>query len=640
MRLIKRLLVATFVVMAGTIFIIDHLRAGRVEAKVFGGPPIPYTGAPGEGTCIGCHYSFAIPNPPGTGGSVAITGLPANYSPGETYTVTITVAHPTARRWGFEVTAIGADGTSNTVGNLSVIDSVRTIKRNSDATGFARVYISHYSEEGRPASEDGTYPGKALSNSWSFRWTAPSTAAGAVSFYAVGNAANNQVSPEDDFIYTTSATVHAPNSAPVFAALPDRIAGIGDEIGFVVAASDPDGNPLTLAATELAHSTFDPVTRRFTFTPAPDQIGTQTVTFSASDGQLDSSESVSFEVSAESAVEITSLEKNPSSPSHYLDYALSSSITLSTIGAFGPGARVVFNGLALDTQAVQGGVAGTVPASELKTPGVYSVRVRLADGRITHERAFVLASEITSTPATTVDAGSFQNLVAPGQIGAVFGANLIVGSEPQAASVLPLPASLRSTRVFVNGIRAPLFYVSNGQINVQIPQTTAPGQAFIVVYRDDGIASSGSVQVSVTVPALFSTNSTGGGQGAILNADFSPNGDPSANPQLKRAKRGEYVIIFGNRPTSMLVNSETGQPASVEDGIQSPINPLLSLVQPANVIIGDKTVVSSFNGLTPGFVALWQLNVLIPADAPVGNAIDLSITIDGRTSNRVTIAIE
>ncbi len=539
MRSIKRLLVLTFVVMAGTAFIIDHLRTGTAEAKVFGGPPIPFTGAPGEGTCIGCHYSFGVPNPPNSGGSLAITGLPANYTPGETYTVTITLAHPTARRWGFEVTAIGTDSTSNTAGNLAVIDSIRTIRRVSDATGFARVYISHYSEEGRPASQDGTYPGQAISNSWTFNWTAPSSPQGAVSFYAIGNAANNQVSPEDDYIYTTSVTVQAPNSAPVLAALPDRTAGVGDQISFSVTASDPDGNPLTLAASDLAHSSFDPITRRFTFAPAPDQIGTQTVTFSASDGQLDATESVTFEVTDESGVDLNSLEKNPANPSHYLDYSLSSSVTLTAIGAFGADAKVVFNGLALTSQAVPGGVAGTVPASELTTPGVYMVRVKLADGRITRERAFVLASEVTSTPATTVDAASFQNLVAPGQIGSVFGANLIVGSQPQSANVLPLPGSLRNTRVYVNGVQAPLFYVSSGQINFQIPQTTAAGQAFVVVYRGDGIASSGSFQVAPVVPTLFSTNSLGTGQGSILNSDFSLNGDSSIDPQLKRAKRGD-----------------------------------------------------------------------------------------------------
>ncbi len=99
-------------------------------------------------------------------------------------------------------------------------------------------------------------------------------------------------------------------------------------------------------------------------------------------------------------------------------------------------------------------------------------------------------------------------------------------------------------------------------------------------------------------------------------------------------------MIFANRPTSLLLNSETGQPASVEDGMPSPFNPLLSLAQPATVIIGDKTVVASFSGLTPGYVALWQLNVLIPTDAPVGNAIELSVRIGSQTSNRVTIAIE
>jgi uncharacterized protein (TIGR03437 family) len=349
---------------------------------------------------------------------------------------------------------------------------------------------------------------------------------------------------------------------------------------------------------------------------------------------------VTFEVTDESGVDLNSLEKNPANPSHYLDYSLSSSVTLTAIGAFGADAKVVFNGLALTSQAVPGGVAGTVPASELTTPGVYMVRVKLADGRITRERAFVLASAVTSTPATTVDAASFQNFLAPGQIGSVFGANLIVGSQPQSANVLPLPGSLRNTRVYVNGVNAPLFYVSSGQINFQIPQTTAAGQAYVAVYRGDGIASSGSFQVAPVVPTLFSTNSIGTGQGSILNSDFSLNGDSSINPQLKRAKRGDHVMIFANRPMSLLLSGQSGQPASVEDGVPSPFNPLLTLAQPATVMIGDKTVVASFSGLAPGYVALWQINVLIPTDAPVGNAVELSVRIGSQTSNRVTIAIE
>ncbi|MBP8137654.1 MAG: hypothetical protein KAY61_05565, partial [Candidatus Eisenbacteria bacterium] len=41
---------------------------------------------------------------------------------------------------------------------------------------------------------------------WSFDWTAPSSPAGSVTFYAAGNAANGSEEPSGDWIFTTSAT--------------------------------------------------------------------------------------------------------------------------------------------------------------------------------------------------------------------------------------------------------------------------------------------------------------------------------------------------------------------------------------------------------------------------------------------------
>lgn len=68
--------------------------AERAEAKISPGPPLGFTGAPGEGNCTGCHYTFALNS---GAGKVEITGLPASYTVGQSYSVTVTVSHPTAR---------------------------------------------------------------------------------------------------------------------------------------------------------------------------------------------------------------------------------------------------------------------------------------------------------------------------------------------------------------------------------------------------------------------------------------------------------------------------------------------------------------------------------------------------------------
>src|SRR5271165_6726847 len=57
------------------------------------------SGAPGDSTCVSCHGSRVNSN----GGSVTITTANgASYIPGQATQVTVTVADPTAKVWGFE----------------------------------------------------------------------------------------------------------------------------------------------------------------------------------------------------------------------------------------------------------------------------------------------------------------------------------------------------------------------------------------------------------------------------------------------------------------------------------------------------------------------------------------------------------
>lgn len=629
--LLKKLITCGLV-LAGLAYYGLH-RPYQAHAKISPGPPLGFTGAPGEGTCVGCHYTFSQPNPPNTGGKVEITGLPTSYTPGQNYTVTVTLTHPTARAWGFELTLLDQNGASANSGALTVTDSATVLKRDSNASGQPRTYLSHNGEAGIARGRTGA-------NSWSFRWTAPAGNVGDITFYAAGNAANNQVSPEGDYIYTTSVAVRAPanaNRPPAFANLVDRVLGVGDKIAFTVVANDPDNTPVTITASTLANATFDAASKRFTFTPAANQLGAQQVTFTASDGQAQTQQIINLQVLNEGAPALSGLAK-PSGPAKYLDSAAATMIELTAEGSFGAGAVVLFNGLPLTTQATAGGLAATIPGSELSNAGAYVVRVRLGN-TLTNARVLALAATINPQTATTVAAASYAAPVAPGEISALFGTELVAGNGTAAASTLPLPISLQGATVYVSGVAAPLFFVAGAQINYQLPHSTAAGAATVVVLRDDGVAAHGTVNVNAAAPALFAADASGRGQAAAQNSDYSRNGDPAITPQAKRARKGDFIILYASGAGAQFINAANNQPLTIKDGEAAPGNPLASTALLPAITIGGKSATVYFSGLAPGFVGLWQLNVQVPADAPSGAAVEVVMSYGG-TANRVTLAVE
>ncbi len=153
------------------------------------GPSPGYTGAPGEFTCRQCHSSFPLNDGVGM---VTIEGVPAEYEPGASYTITVHLSHPDRRRWGFQLTAL--TGALDPAGSFTITDTAHTQVKTDDG----KSYVSH-----RTA---GTYAGTANGASWSFRWNAPASDVGPIDFYVCGNAANNNDQQTGDNIYSTFAT--------------------------------------------------------------------------------------------------------------------------------------------------------------------------------------------------------------------------------------------------------------------------------------------------------------------------------------------------------------------------------------------------------------------------------------------------
>ncbi len=165
-------------------------------ARAFSSGPLPsLTGAPGEATCTQCHGGGP------TGGTLALAGLPTNYTPNQDLTLTVTLTQSNRARFGFQLTAI--DDTGRRAGDLTPDDN-RTQTLTNAVSGNNRQYINH--------TLAGSNPGGAGVGSWSFKWKAPAQSVGRVTFYVAGNAANGNGQPTGDTIYTINQSIQPGSS--------------------------------------------------------------------------------------------------------------------------------------------------------------------------------------------------------------------------------------------------------------------------------------------------------------------------------------------------------------------------------------------------------------------------------------------
>ncbi len=231
------------------------------------GPEARYTGAPGDiGTCVNCHDTFENVN---VGpGNVTVGSVPSVYTPGQQYTLTVTVQQAGRSRFGFQLTSIDSSG--NRAGTLAPINSDTQLNA---LTGTGdRQYIQH--------TESGTTQTSASMRIWQIRWTAPATDVGTVTFYVAGNAANNNGTNQGDYIYTNRALTESATSNVTVALVSNpgdqtlaagsqylidwTATGLSNVDSYEVRYSTDDG--ATFPITNLIFATTDANTTQFNWT--------------------------------------------------------------------------------------------------------------------------------------------------------------------------------------------------------------------------------------------------------------------------------------------------------------------------------------------------------------------------------------
>jgi len=129
----------------------------------------------------GCHVGNPVNAP---GGSLTLTGLPAQWVPGQAYPLTVTIQRTGAVLYGFQLSAV-VDATTQQAGSFTPGSArVKVI------TGGGIQYAEHSNAQVQPGP------------TFTVTWTAPATAVGTVRFNLAGNAANGNIQETGDFIYT------------------------------------------------------------------------------------------------------------------------------------------------------------------------------------------------------------------------------------------------------------------------------------------------------------------------------------------------------------------------------------------------------------------------------------------------------
>ena len=256
------------------------------------------------------------------------------------------------------------------------------------------------------------------------------------------------------------------------------------------------------------------------------------------------------------------------------------------------------------------------------SPGVYSGSLDIfapGSSPVTVPVALVVNPALPSlASAGIVNAASFQTGLAPGSLFTIFASNLSGGTTTAASA--PWATSWNGISVKINGIAAPLGYVSPTQINAQVPFEVAPGTAQLTITSNGTTAGPVALTIQSASPGVFMY---AGGRAPAINQDGTLN--LPGNP----ASVGSYISVY------ITGQGLVDQP--VVTGAAAPIRTVSNTVAQTTATIGGVPATVSFSGLAPGYVGLGQVNLLVP-NLPAGDQ-PVIVTIGGVASNPATITV-
>lgn len=216
-------------------------------------------------------------------------------------------------------------------------------------------------------------------------------------------------------------------------------------------------------------------------------------------------------------------------------------------------------------------------------------------------------------------------VVAAGSLVSIFGASL--AAEYVVGPSNPLAQSLGGVTVRIADRLLPLLFVAPDQVNAQLPSDLEEGDYRLAVKREGHEEITARFTVTRNAPGLF-TVTTGSKTVALGTHE-----DGKLISQELPVRKGETITLFGTG-----FGPYDRRPP---DGFAVPRTPAYKVVDPVEVLVGDRTIEPDWAGAAAGFVGMSVVRFKLPEDLGVpGGMLEIRLRVNSRESNAVTIPVE
>ena len=299
--------------------------------------------------------------------------------------------------------------------------------------------------------------------------------------------------------------------------------------------------------------------------------------------------------------------------------------TVFTSGGSTPSGTVTFSfgstrlgSAALSGAANSATAAITVSGAQLPV-GTNSIAAQYSgDGAYTSATASttitVVAANAAPSIASLANGGSFRPSYAPGMVLTVFGSGL--APSTWSATTVPLPAQLAGVSAKINGISAPLYYVSSSQLNIQIPYEVPVNSVVPLQITNNGQVTTSSLTVHPTAPGIFTD-----ANGALVPANT--------------ASAGQVISLYMTGQGAVSPSVATGDAPPLGTSIANLPVPL----QTPAVTVGNVPAQLEFAGIPPTLVGVTQINFVVP-DGTARGPQAVVVTIGGVSSAPATLNVQ
>ncbi|HEX5227362.1 MAG TPA: protease pro-enzyme activation domain-containing protein [Bryobacteraceae bacterium] len=252
-------------------------------------------------------------------------------------------------------------------------------------------------------------------------------------------------------------------------------------------------------------------------------------------------------------------------------------------------------------------------------PGVYTATLAIESDTAKPQYLSVLVTMLVGDSSKiaiggVANAASNLQAFSPGMLLSVYGSGLAPAGVAQPTGTIPLPLNSHGITATVNGLTAPLYYISPGQLNIQVPYEVASGTAVLGV-NNNGQVASFPFKMTAAGPGVFTD-----AKGALV-----PNASGAAGATL-------VAFITGAGNLNQMI------PTGFTPFADTPIADLPKTLLPVKVTVGGKPAAVQFAGMSSGLVGVVQINFVLPSGLAAGSQ-NVVISVGGVAAQPASVTI-